>query len=168
MKRTLIFLPILLLAMVLAACATPAPAATPAADSPVFDQPAVTVQSAKLNLNVVTGDELLATIPGFTNRMVREFQEYRPYLSIQQFRREIGKYVGDAQVAEYEKYVYVPISINDSDSATLQQIPGLEAAEVEALMAARPYATSADFLTQLSSFVSEDQLEIARTYLGDN
>ena len=168
MKRTLIFLPILLLAMVLAACATPAPAATPAADSPVFDQPAVTVQSAKLNLNVVTGDELLATIPGFTNRMVREFQEYRPYLSIQQFRREIGKYVGDAQVAEYEKYVYVPISINDSDSATLQQIPGLEAAAVEALMAARPYATSADFLAQLSSFVSEDQLEIARTYLGDN
>ena len=169
MKRTLNFLPILLLAMVLAACATPAPAATPAAgDSPVFDQPAVTVQSAKLNLNVVTGDELLATIPGFTNRMVREFQEYRPYLSIQQFRREIGKYVGGDQVAEYEKYVYVPVSINDSDSATLQQIPGLEAAEVEALMAARPYATSADFLARLSNFVSADQLEIARTYLGDN
>ncbi len=56
----------------------------------------------------MTGDELLATIPNFGDRMVREFGEYRPYVSIQQFRKEIGKYVDAAQVAEYEKYVYVP------------------------------------------------------------
>jgi len=97
--------------------------------------------------------------------MVREFQEYRPYLSIQQFRKEIGKYVDDAQVAEYEKYVYVPIIINDSDSETLQQIPGLDATEAETLMADRPYATVDDFLAKLSGFVSVDELAIAKTYL---
>jgi radical SAM superfamily enzyme with C-terminal helix-hairpin-helix motif len=100
--------------------------------------------------------------------MVREFQEYRPYVSIQQFRREIGKYVGEAQVAEWENYVYVPISINESDSETLQQIPGLEAAEAESLMAARPYASLEDFLTKLSELLAADELEIAKSYLGEN
>ena len=120
---------------------------------------------AKLNLNTVTGDELLGTIPGFGNRMVREFQEYRPYISIQQFRQEIGKYVDDAQIAEYEKYVYVPISINDSDSATLQQIPGLDSTEADSVMASRPYASTDAFLAKLSEFVSADELEIAKSYL---
>ena len=61
------------------------------------------------------------------NRMVHEFEEYRPYKSIQQFRKEIGKYVDQNQVAEYEKYIFVPINENDSDAPTLQQIPGLDA-----------------------------------------
>jgi radical SAM superfamily enzyme with C-terminal helix-hairpin-helix motif len=119
-------------------------------------------------LNTVTGDELLATIPGFGNRMVREFQEYRPYISIQQFRQQIGKYVDDAQVAEYEKYVYVPITVNDSDSATLQQISGLDAAEAETLIAGRPYASTDAFLTKLSTFVTADELETAKSYLENN
>ena len=121
-----------------------------------------------MNLNSVTGDELLANIPSFGNRMVREFQEYRPYISILQFRKEIGKYVDDAQVAEYEKYVYVPIAINDSDSATLQQISGLDATEAETIISGRPYASSADFFAKLSGFVSADELEIAKSYLGSN
>ena len=100
--------------------------------------------------------------------MTREFQEYRPYVSIQQFRKEIGKYVDDAQVAEYEKYVFVPISINDSDSETLQQIPGLDSTEADALIAARPFASTDDFLAKLAEFVSADELEIAKTYLGAN
>ena len=150
--------------MVLAACA-------PAASTTFTSNTSSTVSEftgAKLNLNTVTGEELLATIPGFGNRMVREFQEYRPYLSIQQFRKEIGKYVDDAQVAEYEKYVYVPIAINDSDTATLQQIPGLDATEAETLIAGRPYASSDAFLAQLSGFVSTTELETARAYLENN
>jgi hypothetical protein len=46
--------------------------------------------TAKLNLNAVTEDQLLSTIPNFSTRMVRESMEYRPYISIQQFRKEIG------------------------------------------------------------------------------
>ena len=170
MKRSITFiLLILLLLMALAACSFTAPTATPvASNDPSSNQSTNAMGNTKLNLNTVTGDELLATIPGFSNRMVREFQEYRPYVSIQQFRREIGKYVGDAQVTDYENYVYVPISINDSDSETLQQIPGLDASEAEAVMAGRPYSTVDDFLTMLRGFLSADEREIARTYLGDN
>ena len=160
-KSTLLVL-LMVIAIALAACA---PAATLTATSSTTSS---TSTGTKLNLNTVTSDELLSTIPGFPSRMVREFQEYRPYLSIQQFRKEIGKYIDDAQVAEYEKYVYVPIAINDSDSATLQQIPGLDATAADTLIAGRPYASTADFLTKLGTLVSADELETAKSYLGAN
>lgn len=129
---------------------------TAAADAP-------TVQ--KLNLNTVTGDELLATIPNFGSRMVREFGEYRPYVSIQQFRKEIGKYVDEAQVAEYEKYVYVPVNVNEADEATLQQIPGVDAAAAAALVAARPYADNQAFLTKLAEVAPQSDAATAAAYL---
>lgn len=144
-----------------AAAPTTAPVAAPT------DAPApVAVVSAKLNLNTATADELLAGVPGMGNRMIREFFEYRPYVSIQQFRREIGKYVDNAQVAEYEQYVYVPIDINNADAATLQQIPGLDEAEAGELIAARPFASNEAFLTKLATYVSADEVATAQTYLS--
>ena len=59
-----------------------------------------------INLNAASDQEILL-IPGIGNRMLHEFKEYRPYTSIEQFRREIGKYVDDAEVARLEKYVSI-------------------------------------------------------------
>ncbi len=59
-----------------------------------------------IDLNTATREEILA-IPGVGRRMAREFQEYRPYSSIEQFRREIGKYVDDGEVARLERYVEI-------------------------------------------------------------
>jgi hypothetical protein len=42
--------------------------------------------------------------------MLREFKEYRPYTSLAQFHREIGKYVNDTELARLEQYVSVPQS----------------------------------------------------------
>jgi DNA uptake protein ComE-like DNA-binding protein len=120
---------------------------------------------AKLNINNAASSDFLTTIPGLGNRMVHEFEEYRPYRSIQQFRREIGKYVDPAQVAEYEKYIFVPIDENQSDALTLQQIPGLDTAEAQELLASRPYASRDAFITQLTPKVSAEELAIAKTYL---
>ena len=39
--------------------------------------------------------------------MIHEFEEYRPYVAIEQFRREIGKYVDDDEVARFERYVVI-------------------------------------------------------------
>ena len=143
-----------------------APAATeaPAAEAPAAAVAAETTVT-KLNLNTVSGEELLAAIPGFGNRMVREFQEYRPYASIQQFRKEIGKYVDAAQVADYEKYVFVPINVNESDAATLLQIAGLDDAKAQELIAARPFASNDAFLEKLATLVSADEAAAAKGYL---
>jgi DNA uptake protein ComE-like DNA-binding protein len=57
-----------------------------------------------LNLNTATAEEI-ELIPGVGGRMRHEFEEYRPYRNIEQFRREIGKYVDEAEVARLETYV---------------------------------------------------------------
>lgn len=119
----------------------------------------------KINLNNMTQEQLLSTIPDFSSRMVREFFEYQPYISIQQFRREIGKYVDEAQVAAYEEYVYVPVNVDESDAETLQQIPGLDATIAAELMAARPYGSNEAFLAKLAEYLSAEQTAVAASYL---
>jgi DNA uptake protein ComE-like DNA-binding protein len=57
-----------------------------------------------VNLNTASDADILS-IPGMGQRMLREFKEYRPYKAIQQFRREIGKYVDEKEVARLERYV---------------------------------------------------------------
>jgi DNA uptake protein ComE-like DNA-binding protein len=59
-----------------------------------------------IKLNTATDADIL-TIPGLGSRMLREFKEYRPYKAIEQFRREMGKYVDEAEVARLERYVVV-------------------------------------------------------------
>jgi DNA uptake protein ComE-like DNA-binding protein len=60
----------------------------------------------RIDLNTATGAEMLL-IPGMGDRMVHEFEEYRPYTAIEQFRREMGKYVDDTEVARLEQYVEI-------------------------------------------------------------
>ena len=59
-----------------------------------------------IDLNVGSDADILS-IPGLGNRMLREFKEYRPYKAMDQFRREMGKYVDKAEVARMERYVII-------------------------------------------------------------
>ena len=59
-----------------------------------------------IDLNTASDADIL-TIPGLGNRMLHEFKEYRPYKAIEQFRREIGKYVDKREVARLERYVTI-------------------------------------------------------------
>ncbi|HKO63165.1 MAG TPA: hypothetical protein VJV03_18530 [Pyrinomonadaceae bacterium] len=133
--------------------------------SPAANTSPSSAAAAKLNINTASGEDFLRVMPDLGKRMVHEFEEYRPYKSIQQFRKEIGKYVDQNKVAEYERYIFVPIDENQSDAATLQQIPGLDANEAEQLLAGRPYASREAFLTKLGEYVPAGDLAIARSYL---
>ena len=119
----------------------------------------------KFNLNVA-GEEQFGTIPGVGERMIGEFQEYRPYASIEQFRREIGKYVDEAQVAAYERYVFVPVDPSTADAATLQQLPGVDEEIATALAGGQPYSDDAAFLAALGQHVSAEQAAAAGAYLA--
>jgi DNA uptake protein ComE-like DNA-binding protein len=59
-----------------------------------------------VNLNTASDEDILS-IPGAGRRMVREFKEYRPWTSEAQFRREIGKYVNEKEVARLWRYVVI-------------------------------------------------------------
>lgn len=74
---------------------------------PAAQQPAVYAGVfVPLNLNTATPAEI-QLIPGMTPRMVREFEEYRPYRSMAQFNQEIGKYVDATELARLASYVTV-------------------------------------------------------------
>ena len=60
-----------------------------------------------LNLNTAS-DADLSTIPGVGQRMLREFKEYRPWKTREQFDKEIGKYVNQKEVARLARYVVIP------------------------------------------------------------
>ena len=141
-----------------------APAQTPS--SAAATPPASTTGvPTKLNLNTSSGADYQKAIPNFPSNMVREFLEYRPYVSIQQFRKEIGKYVSASQVTEWEKYVYVPVDSNNSDAETLKQMPGVTDAIAGQLTSARPYLNSDAFLSKLASLTSQANATAAKSLL---
>ena len=59
-----------------------------------------------LNLNSAPAEEILM-IPNLGKRMLHEFQEDRPYETLARFRREMGKYHDDKEVARLERYVTI-------------------------------------------------------------
>ena len=59
-----------------------------------------------VNLNTATDEDILS-IPGAGRRMVREFKEYRPWKTKEQFEKEIGKYVGPKETARLWRYVAI-------------------------------------------------------------
>jgi DNA uptake protein ComE-like DNA-binding protein len=59
-----------------------------------------------VNLNTATDEDILS-IPGAGRRMVREFKEYRPWKTKEQFEKEIGKYVGPKETARLWRYVVI-------------------------------------------------------------
>ena len=90
-----------------AATTTAASTSTAASTTPSTTSTSTTATAiVPININTATDAEILR-IPGVGPRMLREFKEYRPYTSIEQFRREIGKYVDKAEVARLEKYIVI-------------------------------------------------------------
>ena len=59
-----------------------------------------------INLNTATDEDILS-IPNLGQRMLREFKEYRPWKSKEQFDKEIGKYVGPKETARLWRYVVI-------------------------------------------------------------
>src|SRR5678815_2286285 len=59
-----------------------------------------------VNLNTATDEDILS-IPGAGRRMVREFKEYRPWKTKEQFEKEIGKCVGPKETARLWRYVTI-------------------------------------------------------------
>jgi len=112
-----------------------------------------------VNLNAGTREEILL-IPGVGNRMLREFQEYRPYSALSVFHREIDKYVDDAELARLEQYVFVPIDLNKASDADILTIPGLGNRMLREFKEYRPYDGIERFRREIGKYVSKE--EVAR------
>jgi DNA uptake protein ComE-like DNA-binding protein len=112
-----------------------------------------------INLNSAPRDEI-RLIPGVTDRLAHEFEEYRPYTSLEQFRREIGKYVAAAEVARLEQYVFVPMNLNRASGDAFLTIPGMTPRMVHEFEEYRPYTSLEQFRREIGKYV--DAREVAR------
>jgi len=113
----------------------------------------------QINLNTVTNEEILL-IPGTGSRMLREFREYRPYRTIGQFRKEIGKIVDVKEVARLEQYVFVPVSLNGGSDDDILSIPGAGRRMLREFKEYRPYTNIEQFRKEIGKYV--DKKEVAR------
>jgi DNA uptake protein ComE-like DNA-binding protein len=112
-----------------------------------------------LNLNTASEQEILL-IPGVGKRMLGEFLEYRPYKALAQFRREIGKYVDDKELARLEQYVFVPINLNTASDEEILGIPGVGPRMLREFKEYRPYTSIQQFRREIGKYV--DEKEVAR------
>ncbi len=118
----------------------------------------------QINLNTASRDEIML-IPGMSDRMAHEFEEYRPYSSLEQFRREIGKYVDDDEVARLEQYVFVPLGLNSASEDDLMTIPGMTPKMVHEFEEYRPYASMEQFRREIGKYVDDDEVARLESYV---
>jgi DNA uptake protein ComE-like DNA-binding protein len=111
-----------------------------------------------MNLNT-TPEADFKMIPGVGDRMAHEFEEYRPYTSIKQFRKEIGKYVDEAEVARYENYVFVPVELNSATEEDIKALPGVGDRMAHEFEEYRPYTSMEQFRKEIGKYVDDKELE---------
>ncbi|WP_419163076.1 hypothetical protein [Candidatus Palauibacter sp.] len=117
-----------------------------------------------IDLNDVTDEEILL-IPGVGNRMLHEFEEYRPYVALAQFHREIGKYVDDDELGRLAQYVYVRIDLNTASEEAILSIPGVGGRMQHEFEEYRPYSSMAQFRREIGKYVDEDEVERLARYV---
>ncbi|MEO1202262.1 MAG: helix-hairpin-helix domain-containing protein [Pseudomonadota bacterium] len=118
----------------------------------------------QINLNTASEAEIML-IPGMSKRMAHEFEEYRPYKDIEQFRREIGKYVDEDEVARLEQYVFIPLDLNTASREIIMQVPGMSRKMAHEFEEYRPYRDIEQFRREIGKYVDEDEVARLESYV---
>lgn len=105
-----------------------------------------------LNLNSATSEEILL-VPKIARRMTIEFEEYRPWRTAEQFDRQIGKYVGQAETDRLKQYVFIPINLNTGTDEQFLTIPNMAQRMLIEFKEYRPWKTQEQFAREIGKYV---------------
>ena len=118
-----------------------------------------------VNLNLSPREEIML-IPRAGSRMVREFNEYKPYTGgYLQFRREIGKYVNEQEVAHLEQYTFIPIDLNTASDSAILSIPGAGPRTLKEFKEYRPYQNIEQFRREMGKYWKEKEVARLERYV---
>ena len=118
-----------------------------------------------VNLNLAPRAEILL-IPRAGPRMAREFDEYKPYTGgYAQFRREIGKYVNEQEVAHLEQYTFIPIDLNTASDSAILSIPGSGPRVLREFKEYRPYPNIEKFRREMGKYWNEKEVARLERYV---
>jgi DNA uptake protein ComE-like DNA-binding protein len=104
-------------------------------------------------------------VPGLGKRMAHEFEEYRPYKTFAQFRKEIGKYVDEKEVTRLEQYVFIPVKLNTATDEEILSIPGLGKRMLHEFKEYRPYKSIEQFRKEIGKYVDKKELSRLERYV---
>lgn len=107
-----------------------------------------------LNLNACTTEEILL-VPRIANRMRIEFPEYRPWKTVAQFDKEIGKYLtaNPGELDRLKMYVFIPVNLNTASDDEILSIPGAGQRMVREFKEYRPWKTKEQFEKEIGKYV---------------
>jgi DNA uptake protein ComE-like DNA-binding protein len=118
-----------------------------------------------VNLNLAPREEIML-IPRAGRRMAREFDEYKPYNGgYAQFRREIGKYVNEQEVAHLEQYTFIPIDLNTASDSAILSIPGSGPRVLREFKEYRPYPSIEKFRREMGKYWNEKEVARLERYV---
>jgi hypothetical protein len=121
-----------------------------------------------VNLNLSPQAEILL-IPRAGRRMAHEFDEYKPYVNYAQFRREIGKYVNEQEVAHLEQYTFIPIDINTASDSAILSIPAATPGAAQRVLREfkeyRPYPNIEKFRREMSKYWNAQEVARLERYI---
>ena len=118
-----------------------------------------------VNLNLSPREEIML-IPRAGRRMAREFDEYKPYNGgYAQFRREIGKYVNEQEVAHLEQYTFIPIDLNTASDSAILSIPGSGPRVLREFKEYRPYPNIEKFRREMGKYWNEKEVARLERYV---
>jgi hypothetical protein len=118
-----------------------------------------------VNLNLSPREEIML-IPRAGRRMAREFDEYKPYNGgYAQFRREIGKYVNEQEVAHLEQYTFIPIDLNTASDSAILSIPGAGPRTLREFKEYRPYQNIEQFRREMGKYWNEKEVARLERYV---
>lgn len=118
----------------------------------------ITYLFVPMNLNT-TSEADFKVIPGVGDKMAHEFEEYRPYTNVAQFKTEIGKYVDDEVVEMYLNYVFVPVELNTASENDIKALPGVGNRIAHEFIEYRPYQSMDQFRKELGKYVDAKELK---------
>jgi DNA uptake protein ComE-like DNA-binding protein len=118
-----------------------------------------------VNLNLSPRAEILL-IPRAGPRMAHEFDEYKPYSGgYAQFRREIGKYVNEEEVAHLEQYTFIPIDLNSASDSAILSIPGAGSRVLREFKEYRPYTSIEQFRREMGKYWNDREVARLERYV---
>ena len=117
-----------------------------------------------INLNTASKEEM-KLVPGVGRRMAHEFEEYRPYKNVNHWRREIGKYVDDEELARLEQYVFVPLELNSASEEDILTIPGVGKRMAHEFEEYRPYKSMNHWRREIGKYVDDKELARLERYV---
>jgi len=120
-----------------------------------------------LNLNTATSEEILL-VPKIARRMTIEFPEYRPWKTVEQFDRQIGKYVGQGETDRLKQYVFIPLDLNTATDEQFLTIPDMARRMLIEFKEYRPWKTKAQFDREIGKYVGPKETERLWRYMVIN